>query len=141
MKIAEKDKLRFYYGRDPHNKGTRDFVVHFPQMQMGSADAGYLFTNVFTDKVMEELARRGYDLTTIRFSIAPKLENPTRPERFQKLIEKYRRESTNDKVVDFTPYSREEVAEIDKRIEEKQRKYDAELRDKMMKAKDFPMTD
>lgn len=41
----------------------------------------------------------------------------------------------------FSVRSREEVAEIDKRIEESQRNYDAKLRDRMMKAKDFPMTD
>lgn len=45
-------------------------------------------------------------------------------------------------IVDFfSIYSREEVAEIDKRIEKKQKEYDAKFRDKMMKAKDFPMTD
>ena len=48
----------------------------------------------------------------------------------------------NKKVVDFfSVHSREEVTEIDKRIEKKQKEYYAELRDKMMKAKDFPMTD
>ena len=41
----------------------------------------------------------------------------------------------------FSVYSEEEVAEIDKRIERSQKEYDAKLRDKMMKAKDFPMTD
>ena len=41
----------------------------------------------------------------------------------------------------FSVHSREEVAEIDKRIEEKQKEYDAKLMDRMMKAKDFPMTD
>ena len=41
----------------------------------------------------------------------------------------------------FSVHSREEVAEIDKRIEKKQKKYDAKLTDIMMKAKDFPMTD
>ena len=92
MKIKEKDKLRFFYGRDPEDKGTHDFIVYYPPMQMGSADASYLFSSVFTKEVREELARRGYDLTTIRFSIAPKLENPTRPERFQKLIKKYYKE-------------------------------------------------
>lgn len=46
------------------------------------------------------------------------------------------------KTVDFfSIHSREEVAEIDKRIEKKQKEYEAKLRDKMMKAKDFPMTD
>lgn len=92
MKIKEKDKLRFFYGRDPEDKGTHDFIVDYPPMQMGSADASYLFTSVFTKEVRSELERRGYDLTTIRFSIAPKLENPTRPERFQALIKKYSKE-------------------------------------------------
>ena len=41
----------------------------------------------------------------------------------------------------FSVYSREEVAEIDSRINELQKRYDAQLRDKIMKAKDFPMTD
>ena len=47
----------------------------------------------------------------------------------------------NEAVDYFSVYSMEEVAEIDKRIEKKQKEYDAKLRDKMMKAKDFPMTD
>ena len=92
MKIKEKDKLRFYYGRDPEGTSVYDFVVDWPVMQMGKADASYLLSNVFTKEVRAELARRGYDLTTMRFSIAPKLENPTRPERFKKLIEKYCKE-------------------------------------------------
>lgn len=92
IKVKEKDKLRFFYGRDKEDKGTHDFIVDYPPMLMGSADASYLFTSVFTKEVRDELARRGYDLTTIKFSIAPKLENPTRPERFQKLIEKYCKE-------------------------------------------------
>lgn len=41
----------------------------------------------------------------------------------------------------FSIHSREEVAKIDKRIEKKQKEYDTKLRDKMMKVKDFPMTD
>ena len=92
LKIKEKDKLRFYFGRDPENKHTYDFIVDWPMMQMGSADAHYLLDRVFTKEVRDELARRGYDLTTIKFSIAPKLDNPTRPEKFQKLIEKYYKE-------------------------------------------------
>lgn len=48
----------------------------------------------------------------------------------------------NNKVVDFySVHSREEVAEIDERIEKQQKECDAKLRDMMMKAKDFPMTD
>ena len=92
MKIKEKDKLRLYFGRDPDNKKAYDFIAEWPEMRMGEADAAYLLNRVFTEEVREELERRGYDLATIKFSIAPKLENPTRPERFQKLIEKYCKE-------------------------------------------------
>jgi hypothetical protein len=89
IKVKEKDKLRFYYGRDPEDRRIYDFIVDWPMMQMGKADASYLLSHVFTKEVRDELERRGYDLTTIRFSIAPKLYNPTRPERFQTLIKKY----------------------------------------------------
>lgn len=47
----------------------------------------------------------------------------------------------NEAVDFFSVHSREEVAEIDKRIEKKQKEYDAKLRDRMMKANDFSMTD
>ena len=48
---------------------------------------------------------------------------------------------TNEAVDFFSVHSREEVAEIDKRIEKEQKEYDVKLRNRMMKAKDFPMTD
>ena len=92
MKIKEEDKLRLYYGPDPENKESYDFIVGWPQMQMGQADASYLLTHVFSEEVRMELAHRGWDLSTIKFSIAPKLENPTRPDRFEKLIKKYSKE-------------------------------------------------
>lgn len=38
-------------------------------------------------------------------------------------------------------FSREQIEEIDKRIEKSQRLHDAKLRDTMRKVKDFPMTD
>jgi len=46
-----------------------------------------------------------------------------------------------DAVDFFSVHSREEVAEVDKRIMAQQKKYDAKLREAMRKAKDFPMTD
>jgi len=88
-RIKEKDKLRFYFGRDPENRQNYDFIVKYPMMQMGNADASFLFNQVFTNDVLVELERRGYDLTTIKFSIAPKMENSTRPDRFKILISKY----------------------------------------------------
>ena len=59
----------------------------------------------------------------------------------QNIIKRFRYMKAKETVDFFSVRSREEVAEIDKRIEESQRNYDAKLRDRMMKAKDFPMTD
>lgn len=47
----------------------------------------------------------------------------------------------NEAVDFFSVHSKEEVSEIDKRIERKQKEYDAKLRDRMMNARDFQMTD
>jgi len=91
LKIKEEDKLRCHYGYDKESN-TFDFIVNWPLMRMGSADAGYLCGHIFTEEFKEELIRRGYDITTLKFSIAPKLVDPTRPEKFQKLIEKYKTE-------------------------------------------------
>ena len=41
----------------------------------------------------------------------------------------------------YSVFSKEQVEEIDKRIEESQRLYNAKLMDAIRKAKDFPMTD
>lgn len=41
----------------------------------------------------------------------------------------------------YSVFSREQVEEIDKRIEESQRLYNAKLRDAIQKVEDFPMTD
>lgn len=54
-------------------------------------------------------------------------------------LEKYVKDK--DAVDFFSVHSKDEVDEIDRRIEKKQKEYDAELRDRMMKTKDFPMTD
>ena len=88
MRISEKDKLCVHWGRDEYG-GKMDLIVSWPTMVQGSADGSWLFSHVFTRENVEELKRRGYDITTLKFSIAPKLENPTRPERFRSLIEKY----------------------------------------------------
>ena len=47
----------------------------------------------------------------------------------------------NESVDFFSVHSREEVAEIDRRIMAQQKEHDAKLRDAMRKVKDFPMTD
>ena len=47
LKIKEKDKLRFYYGRAPEDRHTYDFIADWPMMQMSKADASYLLSRVF----------------------------------------------------------------------------------------------
>jgi hypothetical protein len=92
LKIQENDKLRVYYGHDDEDKYNYDLVVSWPMMKLGSCDGGWIFSHVFTDEVKEEFERRGWDITTLKFSIAPKLVNPTRPERFETLLKKYEKE-------------------------------------------------
>jgi hypothetical protein len=89
LKIKNKDKLRVYWGHDEDDKHNYDLVVAWPMMTQGSCDGSWIFSNVFTDEVRKEFERRGWDITTLKFSIAPKLVNPTRPERFTTLLKKY----------------------------------------------------
>lgn len=92
LKISEKDKLRVYYDHDDEDKYNYDLVVSLPMMKLGSCDGGWIFSKVFTNEVKEEFERRGWDITTLKFSISPKLVNPTRPERFETLLKKYEKE-------------------------------------------------
>ena len=89
LKIKNKDKLRVYWGYEEYNRTNKDLVVTWPMMCQGSCDASWIFSNVFTNEVRKEFERRGWDITTLRFSIAPKLVNPTRPERFTTLLKWY----------------------------------------------------
>ena len=89
LKIKEKDKLRVYWGHDEDDKHNYDLVVSWPMMCQGSCDGSWIFSKVFTDEVRQEFERRGWDITTLKFSIAPKLIEPTRPERFTSLLKKY----------------------------------------------------
>ena len=89
LKIKEKDKLRVYWGHDEYDKYNYDLVVSWPMMQAGSCDGSWIFSHIFTEENRKELERRGWDITTLKFSIAPKLVNPTRPERFSTLLKQY----------------------------------------------------
>lgn len=89
LKIKEKDKLRVYWGHDEYDKHNYDLVVSWPMMCQGSCDGSWIFSNIFTEENRKELERRGWDITTLKFSIAPKLVNPTRPERFSSLLKQY----------------------------------------------------
>lgn len=61
----QRDKLRASW-----SKRENDLMFHFPLGTSTKTDAGFL-ASVFTDEVTEELRRRGYDLTTLKFSIEP----------------------------------------------------------------------
>ena len=93
LRIREQDKLRVHWGVLPDDKYAEpSFIVSWPRMSQGSSDGAWLLSHVFTEDVAKELIKRGYDISTIKFSISPKLIEPTRPERFKTLIEKYKSE-------------------------------------------------
>lgn len=71
------------------------------------------------------------------------LEKET-PESLNKFLDEQKHTEKVELIVirDFNSvFSREQIEEIDKRIEESQRLYNAKLRDAMRKVEDFPMTD
>ena len=49
-------------------------MLHFPLGSQTVCDGGYL-SGIFSPQVIEELERRGYDKTTLKFSIEPKTGN------------------------------------------------------------------
>jgi hypothetical protein len=51
------------------SKAERDLVLCHPSGPQTKADSHYLNACVITKEVSEELTRRGYDVTTLRFSI------------------------------------------------------------------------
>lgn len=67
--MKEKDKLRVFWCKEER---TQSFF--YPLGNQTKCDGGYL-SGVITDKVLAELEERGYDKTTIKFSIEPKKGN------------------------------------------------------------------
>lgn len=59
------DKLRVYWW-----KKERDVAFHWPGGIQTKCDAHYL-SGIFTKEFQEEMERRGYDITTLRFEICP----------------------------------------------------------------------
>lgn len=86
-RIAQKDKLRVTYKFDKESN-TMDFVCDYPLGRQTCCDAGYLFSHLFTQDFKEEIERRGYDITTMKFEISPKFPT-TRPDKFGTLNKKY----------------------------------------------------
>lgn len=64
----ETDKLRAYW-----SKKEGDLMLFHPLGINTKSDAHYL--SVLLEEVPEELERRGYDKTTFRLSISPKIGN------------------------------------------------------------------
>lgn len=69
MKLKKNDKLHAYW-----SKRERDLMVNYPLGEQTGTDARVLAECL--NKVMtDELDGRGYDVTTLRFSIEPKAGN------------------------------------------------------------------
>lgn len=67
MKAA--DKLRAYW-----SKRETDVMLHFPLGRQTVCD-GHWLSGVFDKNFIEQLEARGYDPTTLRFSVEPKSGN------------------------------------------------------------------
>jgi hypothetical protein len=64
--MKARHKLRAYY-----SKKERDVILDFPPGSCTKSD-GHWLAGVFNTAFTDELARRGYDVTTMRFSVEPR---------------------------------------------------------------------
>lgn len=79
MVIKKEDKLRVYW-----SKKESDLMIYHPMGRNTSADGWYL-NKFFNSEFIEEMKRRGYDLSSVKFEISPDLTN----ERFDIIAKKY----------------------------------------------------
>lgn len=68
-------------------KKERDIIVNYPLGCGTNTDMCYFFDEVLDKKKCLELEKRGYDLSTLKFEISPKLPNR---EKFETLTDKYK---------------------------------------------------
>lgn len=80
-KFVKEDKLRVYW-----NNRENDLEGWYPLGIQTRCDLGYLFFEIFNKEFRDEIERRGYDISTMKFEICPKLPNE---KRFKTLSEKY----------------------------------------------------
>lgn len=66
MKLKENDKLHAYW-----SKREKDLMLYYPLGTQTTSDARVLAEHL-NKTLTDELDRRGYDVTTLRFSIEPK---------------------------------------------------------------------
>jgi len=67
--MKQDKKLRAYW-----SKRERDTMYYHPTGRNTRADAHFL-NGIFTKEMRKELEERGYDWTTFKFEISPKLQN------------------------------------------------------------------
>lgn len=60
-----RDKLRATY-----SKKEKDVILHFP-LGYGTSSDGHYLSGIFNVEFTDQLERRGYDLSTMKFSIEP----------------------------------------------------------------------
>lgn len=63
--MRAKDKLRAFW-----SKKEKDVMLHFPLGIQTTSDARFL-ADIFNKKFEEEITKRGYDISTLKFSIEP----------------------------------------------------------------------
>ena len=67
--MKQDKKLRAYW-----SKRERDTMDYHPTGRNTRAD-GHVLNGIFTKEMRKELEERGYDWTTFKFEISPKLQN------------------------------------------------------------------
>ena len=117
--------------------------------ETANADQRYVLESLFPELKESEDERIRKELISFVRGVLACHDKPNaeRDEKYESWIAWLEKQTLADKVEpivvrDFNSvFSREQVEEIDKRIEESQRLYNAKLRDAMRKVEDFPMTD
>lgn len=87
IKIKNRDKLRAEWKYDKE-ENTYDLVVDYPLGVQTNTDAGYLLSHVFTQNFINEIQKRGYDISTMKFEISPKIPT-SRPDKFETINNRY----------------------------------------------------
>ena len=77
-----KDKLTSKW-----SKKDNDIIVNYPLGIGTNTDMCYFFNNILDRNKCLELEKRGYDLSTLKFEISPKLPNI---DKFKTLTKKYK---------------------------------------------------
>lgn len=67
--MKARDKLRATW-----SKREKDVMLHFPMGAQTKSDGHYL-AGVFNKEFIDEMERRGYDISTMKFEISPQAGN------------------------------------------------------------------